>query len=61
MPIAAFYAALLALLFLFLSFRTIEKRWNARVEIGTGEDAELLRRYRVHANFAEYVSLLFCF
>ena len=55
MPIAAFYAALLAMLFMVLSFRTIQQRRNARVEIGTGEDAELLRRYRVHANFAEYV------
>jgi uncharacterized protein len=55
MPITAFYAALLAMLFMVLSFRTIRQRRNARVEIGTGEDAELLRRYRVHANFAEYV------
>ena len=55
MPITAFYAALLAMLFMVLSFRTIEQRRNARVEIGTGEDAELLRRYRVHVNFAEYV------
>jgi len=57
MPITAFYAALLAMLFMVLSFRTIERRRTARVEIGTGEDAELLRRCRVHANFAEYVPL----
>jgi uncharacterized protein len=55
MPITAFYAAMLALLFMVLSFRTIERRRTARVEIGTGEDGELLRRCRVHANFAEYV------
>lgn len=55
MPITAFYAALLTPLFMVLSFRTIRQRRTARVEIGTGEDAELLRRYRVHANFAEYV------
>ena len=47
MPITAFYAALLAMLFMVLSFRTIQQRRNARVEVGTGEDAELLRRYRV--------------
>lgn len=54
MPITAFYAALLAALFLVLSVRTISARRAARVEIGSGDDRELLRRARVHANFAEY-------
>lgn len=54
MPITAFYAGLLAVLFLVLSLRTIAARRAARVEIGAGEDRELLRRMRVHANFAEY-------
>jgi hypothetical protein len=54
MPITALYAALLAVLFLFLSVRVINQRREARVEIGAGEDRELLRRMRVHANFAEY-------
>jgi uncharacterized protein len=57
MPITAIYAALLAMLFMVLSFRTIQQRRNAQVELGTGEDAEFLRRHRVHANFAEYVPL----
>ena len=55
MTITAFYASLLALLFLFLSLRVIGWRRQQRVEIGHGEDAQLLRRMRVHANFAEYV------
>jgi uncharacterized protein len=55
MPITAFYAALLAGLFLFLSVRVIGWRRERRVEFGHGEDFELLRRMRVHANFAEYV------
>ena len=55
MPITAFYAALLAVLFLFLSVRVIGWRRERRVEFGHGEDFELLRRMRVHANFAEYV------
>lgn len=55
MPITAFYASLLALLFLLLSLRVIAQRREARVEIGVGESHELLRRSRVHANFAEYV------
>lgn len=55
MPITAFYASLLAFLFLLLSARVITQRREARVEIGHGESHELLRRARVHANFAEYV------
>ena len=55
MPITAFYAALLALLFIYLSARVIGQRRTARVEIGPGQDPELFRRMRVHANFAEYV------
>jgi uncharacterized protein len=53
--ITAFYASLLAALYLFLSVRVIGWRRQQRVEIGHGEDAQLLRRMRVHANFAEYV------
>ena len=55
MQITAFYAALLAVLFLVLSVRVIAWRREHRVEFGHGEDVELLRRLRVHANFAEYV------
>jgi uncharacterized protein len=55
MTITAFYASLLAVLFLLLSVRVIGWRRERRVEIGHGDDAELLRRMRVHANFAEYV------
>ena len=55
MTITAFYASLLAVLFLLLSVRVISWRKQQRVEIGHGEDAQLLRRMRVHANFAEYV------
>lgn len=57
MPITTLYAGLLALVFVVLSFRTIGARRAARVEIGDGSDRELLRRMRVHANFAEYVPL----
>ena len=55
LSITAFYAALLAVLFLFLSVRVIGWRRERRVEFGHGDDIELLRRMRVHANFAEYV------
>jgi len=57
MPITAFYASLLAALYLILSARVIGWRRAQRVELGHGEDAQLLRRMRVHANFAEYVPI----
>ncbi|MEM1385803.1 MAG: MAPEG family protein [Pseudomonadota bacterium] len=51
------YAALLAVLFLVLSFRVIGARRGARVALGDGGDRALQRRMRVHANFAEYAPL----
>jgi len=57
MPIAAVYAAVLALVFIGLSLRTIRLRRRAQVAIGDGGDRLLARAVRVHANFAEYVPL----
>lgn len=57
MPVTAFYASLLAFLFMLLSVRVMTQRREAGVEIGVGESRELLRRARVHANFAEYVPM----
>ncbi len=54
MKITALYAALLAVLFLVLTFRTLNYRRTQQVEIGDGGDRQLLRRVRVHGNFAEY-------
>ncbi len=51
------YAALLALLFVFLSLRTISYRRRFSVAIGSGEQALLARASRAHGNFAEYVPL----
>jgi uncharacterized membrane protein YecN with MAPEG domain len=57
MPITAVYAVFLAVMFLVLSVRTISVRRLNKIEIGDGGNQELLRRVRVHANFAEYVPL----
>jgi uncharacterized membrane protein YecN with MAPEG domain len=57
LAITPIYAGLLALLFVALSMRVIRMRRSAQVSLGDGGDAELLRRARVHANFAEYVPL----
>lgn len=57
MPITAFYAGLLAPLFIVLAVRVIGARRGARIAVGDGGDPDLLRRMRVQANFAEYVPI----
>lgn len=51
------YAALLALLFVALSIRTLRMRRRLRIAVGDKGDEAMLRAMRVHANFAEYVPL----
>jgi len=57
MHIVPLYAALLALIFVALSVRTLRMRRRLRIAVGDGGDTALLRAMRVHANFAEYVPL----
>jgi len=57
MPVTAFYAALIALLFLFLSRRVILARRAVGVPVGDGGDTKLLRVMRVQANCAEYAPI----
>lgn len=57
MPVTPLYAALLGLIFVALSIRTIGLRRRHRVGIGDGKNIQLQRATRVHANFAEYVPL----
>ncbi len=51
------YAALIALVFVFLSVRTLRLRHRFSVGIGTGGEPMLARAARAHANFAEYVPI----
>jgi len=53
LKVIPFYAAILALLYVYLSARTIGFRRKSRVSIGDGGDQELLRAVRMHANFAD--------
>ena len=53
----AFYAALLALVYLGLSGWVMASRVSGNVLFGDGGDTVLLKRARSHANFAEYVPL----
>lgn len=53
--VTPFYAALLALFYVFLSGRVIKLRVKYQVGIGDGEHPLLTRAIRVQANFGEYM------
>ena len=55
--ITPIYAALLALLYVWLSARVIAGRIRFRASLGDAGEAELIARIRGHANCAEYVPL----
>lgn len=57
LQIVPVYAALLTLLFVYLSVRTIRVRRRLQIAIGDRGHPEMQRAMRVHANFAEYVPL----
>ena len=57
MQILALYSGLLGLTLLFLSYKVVGNRKKYEVGIGDGENIELARAIRVHANFTEYVPL----
>ncbi len=57
MQILPLYAALLALLFVALSVRTLRLRHSLKIGIGDAGNSQMLRAMRVHSNFAEYVPL----
>ncbi len=52
--IVPYYAALLAIGYVFLAFRVIRARRGAKVAVGTGGNPDIERAARVHGNFAEY-------
>ena len=55
MRILPAYAALFALVFVYLSLRTIGLRRRLQIAVGDAGNPLMLRAMRVHANFAEYV------
>lgn len=63
MQVIFLYAALLGLLFVGLSVRTLLLRRSLGISIGDAGNLRMLRAIRVHANFSEYVpmSLLLIF
>ncbi len=57
MLITPLYAAFFAFVLFALSVRTLSLRRRYKVAIGPGEQPELQRAMRVHANFCEYVPI----
>lgn len=57
MVVTPLYAAILAIWFVVLSLRVIQRRRTAKVSLGDGGDVLLQRAIRGQANFAEYVPL----
>ncbi|MEI6893761.1 MAG: MAPEG family protein [Colwellia sp.] len=57
MPVTFYFAAMLAIFYLYLSFKVIFIRKEVQVAIGDGGSDKLARAIRVHANFSEYVPL----
>ena len=55
--ITPIYAALLGLIFVVLSIKTIIIRRKSKVAVGDGNNPQLQRAMRVHANFAEYTPI----
>jgi len=51
------YAGLIAILFLYLSFRVVQGRFLHKVSIGDGGNADVAKRMRVQANCAEYAPI----
>jgi uncharacterized membrane protein YecN with MAPEG domain len=51
------YAAIFAILFVYLSIRTIRARRSLQIGLGDAGNKDMQRVVRVHANFAEYVPM----
>jgi uncharacterized membrane protein YecN with MAPEG domain len=56
--ITPFYAALLALFYVGLSFNVIRHRFQFKQSLGTGGEQRLQKMIRMHGNFSEYVPLI---
>ncbi|OYY13159.1 MAG: hypothetical protein B7Y70_03060 [Rhizobiales bacterium 35-68-8] len=57
LPVTSLLAALAAIALIGLSLAVSLARVKAHVDIGTGDDARLLRHIRAQGNFVEYVPL----
>lgn len=61
--ISILYAGILGLMFVGLSLLVVQGRYSNKMPFGDGGNPDMIRRVRVHGNFAEYVPfavLLIC-
>lgn len=57
-PITTFYAGIIGLLLLALSYQVVRNRRRAGVSLGSGDDRGLERAVRAHGNLIEYAPLI---
>ena len=57
LSIIPLYAALLAILYLSMTYAVIRNRYRLKLSLGDGGDLRMNRCIRGHGNFAEYVPL----
>lgn len=57
LSISPVYAGLIALLFIYLSFRVVGGRREHKISIGDGDHKDMVKRMRVQANCAEYAPI----
>ena len=57
LTVTPLYGGIIGLLLVILSFRVIFRRRAAGVSIGEGDDKDLRKRIRVHANCTEYAPI----
>lgn len=57
LAITAVYAGLCALILFWLAFRVIGRRRGAKISLGDGNDPELMRLTRAHANATEWMPI----
>ena len=57
LTVTPLYGGILALLFIYLSLATVKQRFKQKVSIGTGDNKDMVKAMRAHANFAEYTPI----
>ncbi|WP_068547146.1 MAPEG family protein [Thalassotalea crassostreae] len=57
LAVTGFYAAILAILFIALTFMVIKQRKSQKVGLGVDGDDNLLKAVRIHGNFTEFVPM----
>ncbi len=58
LAITAFYTGILALIMVFLAYRTSVRRLEAKINLGTGDDRIMEQRSRAFGNFIEFVPMM---